>query len=62
MSVFNQTYESLMADGYIELDNMETTFAYMRQLYANGVFFKVSYRYDWWNNQDAWLIEIGVTA
>jgi len=61
MSVFNKTYENLLEDRYIELDNLDVAYHYMKilnQLNNESVEYTVSYRWNWINDCGCWLIQI----
>lgn len=58
MSVFNQTFENLLEDGYVELNRIETVFRYMQELLETETEYTVKYKYNWIDKVDCWLIEI----
>lgn len=58
MSVFNQTFENLLEDGYVELNRIETVFRYMQELLDTETEYTVKYKYNWIDKVDCWLIEI----
>ena len=58
MSVFNQTYESLLEDGYCELSNLDLVYAYMKHLHKTDLEYSIKYKWNWIDECDAWLIEI----
>jgi hypothetical protein len=61
MSVFNNTFANLLEDGYIELDNLEEVYHYMKRLNHisnERIGYSVVYKWNWINECDAWLISI----
>ena len=58
MSVFNQNYSTLLEDGLLSTDKEDIIFHYMKRLKFDGFLYNLTYRYNWWDKVDEWVIEI----